>query len=412
MFDGGNVRATRRDGFRWVLAIIFVIQIIFSYLLVNRFQKQLHLCSAFKSAKETDQPRNGEYVCVNGDVVTSSPRISEPAFEKDLCRSWKIPEPIMFEAVYTHSVKRGKNTHTITDRTITGWRNFAVRAGAGHVRLRQEADSIYSYHSLTITPRSDFARYSPISTTLRVRYFAPTRLHLLGIASTDKQGEIVLSGEKNKPLIVSEVPRTQLLNETRLALLLTGAALVYFFTTLFVPWKKSLREQIERMPSVCYIFDMTGGPESIALVLFVLYAVGSIALSFFFSGDHQFRADQMTAVLFLGFCMLVHVGRSVEYFYVADKRDGFLYEYSRGFFSLARIRLAPFATLKLWIDVKRGSKGSKSYYLKASVPNGKVFDIGGTGSSEATLIEIKNEFDTFRGNRPDPERMKFLSVDA
>ncbi|OQA05349.1 MAG: hypothetical protein BWY66_02550 [bacterium ADurb.Bin374] len=166
------------------------------------------------------------------------------------------------------------------------------------------------------------------------------------------------------------------------------------------------------MPSVCYIFDMTGGPEGIALLLFALYAVGSIVAVNAFGGDHQFRVDQMKAALFLGFCMLVHVGRSVEYFYVADKRDGFLYEYSRGLFSLSRTRLAPFGDLKLWIDIQRGSKGSKSYYLKASAPNGKVFDVGGTGSSESMLLEIKREFEAFRKNRPDPQRMGLLARDA
>lgn len=404
MFGDNNARITRRDGFRWALTFIFILQVGVAIFLAGNFQDQMNLCSSFKAARETDRPENREYVCISGKAITGNPKIQDPEFEKDLVRRMNIPEPIEFEAVFTHSVKRGKHTSTITDRTISGRRQFTVRTGGDPVRLAGAVDHLYSFHTQRFDPRSGFSDYSPVSTSLRVRYFAPSHLYLFGIASTnDKKGEILLSGGDKKPLIVSEVSKAQLLSQTRLAMFLTGAAIVYFLTTLFIPWKKSLREQVERMPSVCYILDMTGGSESIALVLFVLYAIGGIIFYNTFGNDHQFRADQMTAVLFMGFAMLVHVGRSVEYFYVADKRDGFLYEYSRGFFSLARNRLAPFAKLRLWIDVKRGSKGSKSYYLKASAPNGKVFDIGGSGSSEATLIAIKDEFDTFRGNRPDPE---------
>jgi len=412
MFEGGNVRVTRRDGFRWALAGIFVFQIIFSYLLVDGIQDQLKVSKAFKAARETNQPSEGEYVCLTGKVVPDKLRTDEPRFEEAFRRVLPVADLLWFEGVFTHSEKRGKNTHTITDRIIRGERKYTVDTPAGSVRLAGSPDRLYSQHSTRFDVFPAFESFSPRSRKLRVTYFAPTRLHLIGVASHESKGEVLLSGKPGKPLIVSEVSRDQLLTQTRLAAILTGAAIVYFLTTLFIPWKRSLREQIERMPSVCYIFDMTGGPEGIALFLFTLYAVGSIVAVNVFGSDHQFRLDQMKAVLFLGFCMLVHVGRSVEYFYVADKRDGFLYEYSRGLFSLSRTRLAPFANLRLWIDIQRGSKGSKSYYLKASPPSGKGFDLGGTGSSEATLLEIKREFEAFRKNRPDPQRMGLLTRDV
>lgn len=412
MFERGNVRVTRRDGFRWALAGIFVFQIIYAYLLVDGIQDQMKLSKAFKAARATAQPREGEYVCLDGRVKPQDPETDDPSFERDFRRVLRLAEPLMFEATFTHSEKHGKNTRTITDRVITGRRSYTVNTPAGPVRFTDSPDRLYSYHSARLDVFPAFESYSPRSRSLRVTYFAPTHLHLLGVASLESKGEILLSGKPGRPLIVSEVSRDQLLTQTRLAAILTGAAAVYFLTTLFIPWRRSLREQIERMPSVCYIFDMTGGPEGIALLLFALYAVGSIVAVNAFGGDHQFRVDQMKAALFLGFCMLVHVGRSVEYFYVADKRDGFLYEYSRGLFSLSRTRLAPFGDLKLWIDIQRGSKGSKSYYLKASAPNGKVFDVGGTGSSESMLLEIKREFEAFRKNRPDPQRMGLLARDA
>ncbi|HOT29736.1 MAG TPA: hypothetical protein PLU72_16285 [Candidatus Ozemobacteraceae bacterium] len=412
MFENGNVRVTRRDGFRWALAVIFVLQIIIAYLLVDVIQDQLKASKAFKAASETDQPREGEYVCLTGKVIPHDLKSDDPAFEQAFRKVLRLGETLMFEATFTHSEKRGKNTHTITDRIIRGSRRYTVDTPAGVVRLAGSPDRLYSHHSARFDVFPAFESFSPRSRTLRTTYFAPTRLHLIGVASHESNGEVLLSGKPGKPLIVSEVPRDQLLSNTRLAAMLAGAAIVYFLTTLFIPWKRSLREQIERMPSVCYIFDMTGGPEGIALLLFVLYAVGAIVVLNVFGGDHQFRVDQLKAVLFLGFCMLVHVGRSVEYFYVADKRDGFLYEYSRGLFSLSRTRLAPFADLRLWIDIQRGSKGSKSYYLKASPPKGKGFDLGGTGSSEATLLEIKREFEAFRKNRPEPQRSGLLTRDV
>lgn len=412
MFEGGNVRVTRRDGFRWALAGIFIFQIIYAYLLVNSIQDQWKVSKAFKAARETNQPREGEYVCLTGKVVPHELQCGEPSFEQVFRRVLPATELLWFEGVFTHSEKHGKNTRTITDRIIGGSRNYTVDTPAGSVRLAGSPDRLYSHHFAQFDVFPAFESFSPRSRTLGVTYFAPSRLHLIGVASLKSKGEVFLSGKPGKPLIVSEVSRDQLLTNTRLAALLTGAAIVYFLTTLFIPWKRSLREQVERMPSVCYIFDMTGGPEGIALLLFVLYAVGSIVVVNVYGGDHQFRLDQLKAVLFLGFCMLVHVGRSVEYFYVADKRDGFLYEYSRGLFSLSRTRLAPFADLRLWIDIQRGSKGSKSYYLKASTPKGKVFDVGGTGSSESTLLEIKREFEAFRKNRPDPQRMGLFARDA
>ena len=43
MFEGGNVRVTRRDGFRWALAGIFVFQTICSYLLVDGIPDQMNV---------------------------------------------------------------------------------------------------------------------------------------------------------------------------------------------------------------------------------------------------------------------------------------------------------------------------------------------------------------------------------
>jgi len=407
MFDGGNRRTSRRDGFRWVLMIIFLFQIFFTFHLAGKLQEQLGLCTVFKSAEETDRPIDGQYVCLHGDVVKENAQVIDPAFEKEFCRLLRIDDPVRFDAVFTHSVKRGKNSYTVTDRTISGKRDFKVLTSAGEVGLRRRGDRIYSFHSVSLKPQSGFSTYSPVSTSLHVTYFAPRQLYLFGLASRDSKGATTLDGDSRKPLIVSEISKSSLINQTRFASVLTGAAIVYFLTTLFIPWKNSIRRQIERTPSICYIFDVTGGPESIAIFLLVLYAVGSLILGIGFASDHQFRVDQVNAVLFLGFSILVHVSRGVEYFYVADKRDGYLYEYSRGFFTFSKVRLGLISTLKLWIDVQRGSKGSKSYYLKAGVPQGKTYDLGGTGSSEATLREIMSEFNFFRGRRPDVEGCNF-----
>jgi len=412
MFDGGKTRISRRDGFRWVLNILFVFQVIFTFHLAGKLQEQLDICASFKKAQETDNPGSGRYVYLHGPVVRSAGNVMDPAFEKDLCRKLRIEEPLDFNAVFTHSVKRGKSSHTVTDRTIAGKRDYTVRTSRGDVGLRRAPNRFYSYHVIHLDPRDGFSSYSPDSTSLRVSYFAPAHLHLFGLASIDSKGALALEGDSKNPLIVSEVSRDSLISQTRLSSVLTGAAIIFFLTTLFVPWKQSIRRQIERMPSVCYVFDVTGGPESIAIFLFVLYGVGSLILGIGFGSDHLFRADQTTAVLFLGFCMLVHVSRGVEYFFVADKRDGYLYEYSRGFFTFSKVRLGQISTLKLWIHVERGSKGSKSYYLKAGVPQGKTYDVGGTGSFEETLREIMNEFDAFRGRRPGVEQVPFSSKEV
>ncbi|HEY9070797.1 MAG TPA: hypothetical protein VIV61_11130 [Candidatus Ozemobacteraceae bacterium] len=394
------MRTTRRDGFRWVLAILFILQASYVYYLVGQAQENLRLVRIYRSATETDRPADGTYVCLTGDVVPFAPQIMDQAFDRDLCDRLGVRDPIWYEARFTHTVKHGKSTHTITDRVLSGRRSYRVRTPAGEVTLDQSPEFTYSYHRTSFGSDDGLLRYSPVSRRLGVEYFAPRRVHVFGVAHVGPNGAISLSGAYKQPVIVSEVSRSTLVSNTMMAVGLTAAAIVYFLTTLFVPWKTSIREQIEKLPSVCYIFDVTGGSEGLAIFFFVLYGVAFGLINAYFGSDHAFYADQLSAVAFMGFCMLVHISRSVEFLYVADKRDGYLYEYSRGYFSFTKTRLAPIADLRLWIDVQRNSKGQKSYYLKAGVPGGKVFDVGGSGSSEATLIDIKNEFDQFRGRRP------------
>lgn len=393
-----NNSFSRWDGFRWVLAGIFILQSIIIIIFVGRFQNQLQVARHLNLAVTTSQPKIGDYVYLDGKVVAGRLHTDKPDFDQKIREVLHIPEPLSFSGVFTHSEKRGKNSHTITDLIINGTRDFIVDTAAGKIRLKRSPDIIYSEH--TARPGiSPFQKFSHRSTSLRVTYFAPRHLYLTGVVNHKRDEEIVLTGgmsSNNKPLITSEVPRDRMVTQARFASLLTGLAILLFLVTMLVPWRRSIREQVARVPAAFYIFDITGGPEQWALLLFALYGVGSIMIMFGFGSDHQFVYEQLQAVLFAGLCMLVYLGRTAEYFYVADKRDGYLYEYSRGFFSLSRTRMALLNDLKLYIEVRTGSKGAKHYSLKAKTSKGKVMDIGGTGSSESTLLEIKGEFETFR----------------
>jgi hypothetical protein len=294
---------------------------------------------------------------------------------------------------FTHSERRGKNTHTVEDRTIHLNRALGLKAADGRTWYLDHPGQLVTPREISFPATGIWSRLSSRSRTVRVSYFNPREVHAIGVVGQARSGGWFLTrGEK--PLAVSELPMREWRSALFWAFLVQALVLVYFVGSLFLRLAPPLKDRFEGSPGAFFVFDVTGGPEIVAIVLFVIYGIGWAVFAVNLPLTHGFEEDIRTACCMLGFFFLVHMARSVECFLVANRNDGYLHRISRGFFGQTKERVRPLAALKPFVAEVRGSKGAIRYQLKDGDGNGAIV-LSDTCNSSSTPDQVLEDFEAF-----------------
>jgi len=294
---------------------------------------------------------------------------------------------------WTHTVKRGKNSETVTDLTLEACYPYKLRTPKFEIKYDNH-DILYSYRKAYYNPEGELAQFSPKSTSLQILYFAPTELKVIGEVGPEKRGIRKLYGKPGHPLIVSEIPVRQLNWYFLICLVLSLGALVYFATSFFFNYQTPLKAKFATDPENYFIFDFTGGSEYLVIVLMVLYLIGTALILYNVDLTHAFFEDMKLVFLFFGFFVLEHISRSIECFYIANKKEKALFLISRGYFSMKIEEITSLANLKIYIKSETRSKGGVLYRLRGSYGQ-KSVDLTDTYGKRNELDEIEKEYAAF-----------------
>jgi len=369
---GASVHRARWDSYRLVLAIVACAQVIAALALLSLAIGGYGLIRRLSTAESIDRPVAGKQVCINGEVsMILPPTVSRDTkkFETEYFERRKGLHPVWFEAEFTHVEKRGKSSRTLLDERLRLEYKFSVKTDWGLIFVDDTYPDFYSNREETRYDADLLRAFSPPSTQFKVTYFAAPYVYVIGDTALAPDGTLVISGKPDRPVIISQLSDKQLIHGTGLGIAACVLALGYFLFSVFFPWKSPLRKKFEWMPNDFFVLDMAGGSERIAMGLIIAapFALMFIAGIFQVECPHRHESVSFFAACFFVYAMLVHISRSIEFFYLADRRDGYLYSIHRGLISTERVRLAPLNRLKLEvIEVWRGK--NRFHLLAASAP--------------------------------------------
>ncbi len=395
-------RTSPRDSYAWFLSGVLIFTAGLLVYLGHRGRENWALFSALPAGLSTGVPQVGQVWSLEGEVVRDPPS-SRPAQEAtmlaDLERSFGIANLLSVDAVWKHSTGSGKHRRTYTDHIMAFRIPFQVREPGGRLWQVRGAPRLISEHYRELPNGGGLQKINGRGTRVEFTYFNPAHLWMLGVVHAVGNGGATLGAGPSVPLLASEIPLGTLRQGSLLIVGLVVLAILYFVITFVVPVAAPLRQRFEEKPTF-FVFDVTGGVEAVAITLIVGWFAAYVAWRWGFPPVHDYQSDRLLALWAIGLILLGHLGRGVEFFYVANKRDGFLYEVSRGVFFQEVKKVVPLAQLHLRLHTSRHKK-SITYRVKAQVPTGEIDLSEGTSDHEVTQTIIR-QFEAFQ-NAPLPE---------
>ena len=391
-------QTTRWDWFAYLLFTAYCVEAILGWVLYQKIQENFDRYRYLKTIVDSDSPAPKTVACIYGEPIGDKSKPlgkDQTVFIDEIKRMLRVADPILVSGKWTHSEKRGKNSTTITDRTIDLFFPLTVHTSSGDFHVQGFPQLIYSNRETSVKISEILRKLSPRSSSLKVTYFNPRKVYVMGEVQHNLDGTKRVLGDTKKPLIVSELSRNALISSFFFTLILQTMALAYLAVTFVVRLQTPLKKKFEQFPAMFFVFDSTAGSEILAMILFIGYLFGGAFLLDMFPGMHAFNSEQRFGIFCLGFFALVHISKGVEFFHLANKQDGFLYEVSRGFFSESKKRVANLQDLAPIIDSVRGSKGAVSYIIRGHGFGG-VFDLTDKYSNRQKPADILEEFRAFK----------------
>lgn len=395
-------RTSPRDFYAWFISGILIFTTVLLVYVGNRGLAAWGTYVALPAELSQGTPRVGETWCLEGEVVRD-PAPSRPAQQAtmlaDLERSFGIGSLLSVHAVWKHTTGSGKHRRTHTDH-VMGFRvPFQIREPGGRLwQVRGDPDLI-SVHYRQLPNGGGLEKINGRGTRVEFTYFNPTHVWMLGMVHSVEGGSAVLRAGPGISLIASEVSLGVLRQASLVNAALAVLAILYYLVTFVAPVAAPLRQRFEEKPTF-FVFDVTGGVEWVAVALFVGWFVAYFALRSGLAPVHDYQFDRLLAFWSIGLILLGHLGRGVEWFYVANKRDGFLYQVSRGVFFQEVKKVVPLAQLSLRLHTTRHKK-SVNYRVKAQILTGEI-DLSEGSSDHDAQQTIIQQFEAFK-NAPVPE---------
>jgi len=401
---GADVRSAKWDGFRIFLAFAFCFQVGLGAWLVAAGVQAYRFLKRLETAGETQSPVPGQWACVSGSPERTVPTdlpLAASQFESRFFAghgAW----PLWFEAEFTHEVKRGKSTRTVLDERLRMSCGIAVKTAGSLVGVDPAAVWFYSPRETVTREIGAYRNIAPDATRLSVTWFSVPWLYVVGRASRGADGRPVITGEAGWPVLVSELSPAKLIEGLWVAAIAAFLAVGYGLWSLLVPWKHSLRRSCEQFPRDFFVLDPVGGGEKTAMLLIAVIP----ALTLLGAGlllveiPHWHERLTILATVYLAWTLVIHISKSIEYFYVADRRDGYLYRIHRNLFSTERkqlVRLDRLAGLSV-VPSKRGKQ--TCYALGCAIPGEGVVELTRGFLLEASAQDAEREFRAFLENRP------------
>lgn len=398
-------RVSPVDWYRVFLAVAAFLEIVACLVLFTGLKSNYELFSFLRMVKEMDDPSANSVGGVGGTVVRgNNPQLSKQQLDllAILQKNYQIIDPVHVKAVWKHKEKRGKNDVTVTDSSIECTFPFTIKTRKNDdFKLTDQPDYSFSFREGSWSnsgPLSDFCRRGR---WVEVTWFAPTYLYFMGEIGPQTRGLRTI-GRKNKhPLIVSELSPSALSSALLWSMFFSGGVLLFFVVTRFFPIRVPLRATLEKKPEAYFVFDPTGGPEYLGIFYLILYPVvfGLIAANV--DLIHSFYTERLVALGILGYFVLVHSCRTVEYFYLASRQDRKVYRVSRGFFLFNRDLVSTLSEFSPYMKATRGSKGGVSYSIAIRAVGGET-EITDRGNGEK-YEEILSAFKKFKSEKAPKE---------
>ncbi|HEY9072385.1 MAG TPA: hypothetical protein VIV61_19140, partial [Candidatus Ozemobacteraceae bacterium] len=203
--------------------------------------------------------------------------------------------------------------------------------------------------------------------------------------------------------LVSELSPTRLAEGLWIAAIAAFIAVGYGLWSLLVPWKHSLRRSCEHFPRDFFVLDPVGGSEKTAMLLIaVIPALTLLGTGLILVGiPHWHERLTILATVYLVWTLVIHISKSIEYFYVADRRDGYLYRIHRSLFSTERVRVVSLDRMA-GLSVVPSKRGKQTCYaLGCVIPGEGVVELTRGFLLEASAQNAEREFRAFLERRPE-----------
>lgn len=397
-----SFRQPNRDNYGCFLVIFLVFQVFCCFYAYGRLTDNWHFYSQLRGVQESENPGPNSAACVYGRVIPDPKPLGNNDQEKleQILGSHGISSPIFVSAAFKYSVKRGKNTSTYTDRHISFQRRFSLKTPQATYHLPGKSAIMYSPREKKFSCSGGLEAFSRRATWVDVTYFAPTDLYLIGKTGPQPMSERTMAPlSPVQPLVFSTVSLATIRHSLLVAGGLEAAILIYFVLTVTFALRRSAKKAFVAKSDQYFIFDATGESEILAIVLLILCIPVGILLQFVGGTSHQFFFDIRNALMILGFFFLVHISKSVEFFYVANKKEGNVYVFSRGFFGQELRLIGPIKSLDPYIETVHGKKNSKTYIIKSRT---KGIELTDSYNSPDELRDVLSEFAEFAKSPPLP----------
>jgi hypothetical protein len=369
------------DKYRNFLRMMTALAILAACFSGNKLYDYALKIQYFSQCGSIEQGAPGKLVWVEG---TPRPNPSQPLtpkhkeiyetlwniFEKD----WGLSHVLVGEFLLYHTVGSGDDEETVTDLSLFGGLPFVLEQSGKTVQFRQPPHEIIFPQTFRGPTTDRLKSLAPAATHYRFRLFQANPAYLMGIFQLEQNGSIVLGSALGKPLILSSVPPRALLRQALFSFFLYAVVFgFYLWITIRGPYisilsadpseSGTLKSRFAGDPNRFFIFDLTGGPEKIGIVLMCLYLAAQAVAIFVLTWDNPTTYHAVVATSLLLGLILFNSLKRLEWFYVVDKDEQKLFEINRGFLGTVRRELMHLDDLQPLLREAEDSEGNTSHTI-------------------------------------------------
>lgn len=412
-------RTAPSDRYYTFLKVIWLVSFVLvgfcGYRLMDNIQLYLYLqevksenSSGTKSATGQEIPV-GRLICIEGKPDFSNRASGQrenskiiEALEKGLGLNGVVYGHLTF----WHTEGSGEDSSTVTDREFQFFRPFFIEKDGKKFEVSTYPKRVFSFSKVsTKVPDAGLSDFSPPSTDVKILWFAPGELSVIGKYTKDEKGTGTIEGTAKYPLILSMLPRENLQKNIFYASLLELLIVLFFLFSFLLPWVSSnsssqswigcVKNQFEKQPKKFFIFDLAGGPETSATKLFFMYITIAVITWFYADFRHSFNLDNVVSLFTLGYLFFMQVARGFEFFYVANAQDGKFYEVSRGFGPPIVRSICLLTQIRPMVDSETDSEGNQKHRLITIIPGEPALQISDNMIPEEQAEETVSEYKKF-----------------
>lgn len=392
-------KALLSDSFEKYLNVLFVIIVLGKGYLFTRAIQSFMLVKGLYFVKKSDKDiKIGDVIEIEGKPKLILDALS--FYDRELISNvWlecgKLSGSLYLKILWKHNKKYGRGNRIHIDKVYEVKVPFYIEGiDDKKYYLKQNWFDYYVLQSIRYDKIDLVRKYSKISEWVDIDYFLSDRVYVVGRIVDIKDDEIhVIAGNNKGKYFISKLPIKKVLVSHAASAIAIFILILFSICICFILRYEKIKFNFVESGNFI-IFDKMGGNETVVFVLGILWFIFYFLVIIYVGPKYPYEYDFINSFWGLGLLLVYLLGQNVEWFYVYNCKDGFLYTASRGLLGQTFEKVTSMSNANVVLECR--TVKNTNYYKLVAYLDGNSIDLTEETTNYGAISSLLDCFEKHR----------------